>query len=387
MGTAVLKGGCLGKDNVFPPWPGTDRAEQDEIEDIDPFREVMPFRYDIDVYGADFTVKQLIDWLNRGAITLPSFDSLDRPHETEGESLPRAEAWTKLQKDRFIESLLLNLPVPGIFLASEPDRTFVVMDGRQRLLALREYCVDDEDGPTLEGVHEDFRDMAFRHLFPYERNRFENYLIHATVIKELSPTTDKASIYQLFERLNTGGTRLEPQEIRAALYPGRLARVLAELNRNEDWRALYGPESRRLKDQEMILRSLAMYDSGHSYRPPMKGFLNGYMGENRDPGDSRVAEMRRVFEQTVGQIRAGIGEDAFRPFGSRLNAAVLESVFVGVAQGCDRHPPSGGLRLKDPYSELLGNPEFREAVSSSTADETRVATRLRLSKQAFSAAR
>ncbi len=358
--------------------------EHASVDDILPEEEVIPFQDNITAYGADFTVDNIVARLNRGDILIPSFDT----HTPQGAStvmgFQRRSVWSKPQKDKFIESLLLGFPVPGIFLVAEPNHKYLVLDGQQRLRSLQEYCTDN--GPPLSKVHDKYRDKSYGDLFPEDRRRLDNNLIHATVVREDMPTEEKTSIYQIFERLNTGGTQLNPQEIRVALYGGKLMRLLSELNSNESWRLLYGlPESRRLKDQELILRCLAMYERSDEYDPPMKGFLNRYMSDHRNPTNDRLAYLRSVFEDTTGLIRAGIGAGAFRLQEGRLNAAVLESIFVGVAHRLDAGPMTDIGSLKKAHSQLIARKDYREAVGTGTAQKSNVTTRLSLSRETFAA--
>lgn len=366
--------------------PGQAVNDERYVDDIEPDEEVIPFRDDVTSYGADFTVDNIVARLNRGDIVIPTFDT-HTPEDGSGViGFQRRPVWSKPQKDKFIESLLLGFPVPGIFLVAEPNHKYLVLDGQQRLRSLQEYC--QERGPALGKVDDQYRDKSYSDLFPADRRRLENNLIHATVVREDSPTTEKTSIYQIFERLNTGGTQLNPQEIRVALYGGEMVRLLSELNRNSDWRCLYGlPENRRLKDQELILRSLAMYEEGKRYERPMKGFLNNYMGSNQTASSDRRDLLRSVFEKTIRQIKTGIGVNAFRLQERRLNAAVLESVFVGVAHRLDRGPIADLETLKAAHSQLIAEEEYRKAVSTGTAQTANVSTRIRLSKEAFAGVR
>lgn len=313
------------------------------VDDVKADEEAISTKYSITAYGADFTVDNIVARLNRGDIIIPTFDSHVPQEGSSVAGFQRKQVWRKPQRDRFIESLLLGFPVPGIFLVGEPNHTYLVLDGQQRLRTLQEYCNEDGSGPTLGSVHQDFSGKTYSDLFPTDRRRLDNSLIHATIVREDAPTEDKAGIYQIFERLNTGGTQLNPQEIRVALYGGDLMRLLSDLNRNEDWRLVYGlAESKRLKDQELILRSLAMYEDGESYRAPMKTFLSNYMSKNQNPPAGRLALLGSVFQKTVSEISTWIGQEAFRLQEGRLNAAVLESVFVGVAHRLDQtHLPTG----------------------------------------------
>lgn len=359
--------------------------EEEVIDDIDAMEEVIPFRHDITAYGADFTVDSLVARLERGDIIIPSFDPpTPRPGSGSGVTpFQRKEVWTKTQKDRFIESLLLGFPVPGIFLVAEPDGTFLVLDGQQRLRAIWDYYKQKGQGSSLSKVLEDYRGLSYKSLPDLSRRTLDSSLIHATVVQENTPTEDKASIYQIFERLNTGGTQLNPQEIRVALYSGKFAELLRQLNTNKHWRELYGPVSKRFKDQELILRCLGMYETGCEYKSPMKGFLNNYMSDNRNMDDSRIAELQYIFENTIEQIYKDIGKRAFRPYTPYLNAAVLESIFVGVADRLSHGPITDPNGFVHAFEQLVSYKEYGSAVETATANEPNVRTRLRLSRQSF----
>src|SRR5207302_2018696 len=137
--------------------------------------------------------------------------------------------------------------------------------------------------------------------------RLDNSILHAIVVRQDEPTEDQSSIYLIFERLNSSGTILEPQEIRVALYHGVFAALLSDLNNNGDWRALYGRKNSRLKDLELILRFFALFFYSASYRQPMKAFLNRYMATNQDLARQSEEVLRPMFENTVRHILIGVG--------------------------------------------------------------------------------
>ena len=173
----------------------------------------------------------------------------------------REYVWPRPKADRFIESLLLGLPVPGIFLVKEHSGRLLVLDGHQRLYTLRAFYkgIVNEKEYRLANVQERFEGKRYEDLDAEDRRRLDDGIIHATVVRQDEPTDDQSSIYVIFERLNTGGVNLQFQEIRVALYHGEFVRVLRELNENAEWRSLFGQTSRRLKDMEMILRFLAFF--------------------------------------------------------------------------------------------------------------------------------
>src|SRR5262249_53984864 len=158
--------------------------------------------------------------------------------------------WKKQQADRFIESLLLGLPVPGIFLVKEESGRHLVLDGHQRLQTLLRFYSNDWEGGAfaLENVQDRFKNRTYVQLEATDRRRLDDSVIHATIVRQDEPSQDQSSIYLVFERLNSGGTSLHPQEIRVALYHGPFADLLTSLNDHASWRALFGRKSRRLKD-------------------------------------------------------------------------------------------------------------------------------------------
>ena len=141
-------------------------------------------------------------------------------------------------------------------------------------------------------MQEQWVGKTYKTLNADDRRRLDNSILHAIVVRQDEPTEDQSSIYLIFERLNSGGTILQPQEIRVALYNGSFVQVLNSLNDNPDWRTLYGRKSSRLKDIELILRFFGLYFHAGSYRAPMKAFLNRYMAANRNLQKQSEAELR-----------------------------------------------------------------------------------------------
>lgn len=353
------------------------------VADIDESAEVIPVRYEITSYGADYPVDSLVKRVESNDIRVPTFDPDEGDDEVEG--FQRGFIWSKPQCDRFIESLLLGFPVPGIFLVKQPSGVLLVLDGHQRLRTLQAFYKGVLRGRQykLRGVQERFDGRGYEDLDPEDRRKLDDSIIHATIIRQEDPPQDQSSVYLIFERLNTGGTNLQPQEIRVALYRGRLLGLLRELNEHESWRQLYGPRSKRLKDHELILRFLAMYEMSEEYSRPMKDFLNTYMGARTDLPDGEAARLGDLFKRSTDTIMSTIGQRAFR-LDRAVNAAVLDSVLVAVARRLDAGPIEDAEALEAAYTQLLGDDDYRGAVERATADEDSVRTRLRLATEALS---
>lgn len=363
-------------------------AKEEPVEDEDELQATAPYRYSITSYGADYPGDGLVKRLDTGDIVIPAFDPEDKTIE-EVEGFQRQFIWTKPQCDRFIESLLLGLPVPGIFLVKQPDGRLLVLDGQQRLRTLHAFCKGVLRGKefALQNVQEIYRGRTYATLDAEDRRSIDNSIIHSTVVRQDEPSDDQSSIYLIFERLNTGGTTLHPQEIRVALYRGGLTRLLREINDFGPWRELYGKKSNRLKDQELILRFFALMFWADNYRRPMKDFMNRYIAENRNFQIQSEEQLRAIFQSTTSTILHGMGKSAFR-LKTAVNAAVVDSLMVAVGHRLnDGHSIEDTISLKAEYQALLQNEGYLSAVKKSTADEENVRTRLKLAKEALSGIR
>ena len=357
--------------------------EEEMIDETDEQDETPVFRYHITAYGADYPVDALVKRIVSEDIVVPTFNPETRFDDIRG--FQRAFVWTKAQSDRFIESLLLGLPVPGIFLVVQQDERLLVLDGQQRLRTLYSFYEGILKGKeyALEKVQEEFNGKTYKSLDAEDRRRLDNSIVHATVVRQDEPSDDQSSVYMVFQRLNTGGTALQPQEIRVALYGGSFIDFLSKLNEFSAWREIYGQKSTRLKDQELILRFFALFYAADEYQRPMEEFLNRYAGANREFQLETEESMRYIFENTITTVRQSLGPRAFR-LKYAINVAVMDSIMVGVASRIQ----AGGL-IKDlkgvetRYQELIGNEKFQASVERATTDERSVESRLNSAKQAM----
>jgi len=326
-------------------------------------------RYSISSYGADHPVDGLVKRISKGDIYVPEFQ--------------RGYVWNHAQASRFIESLLLGLPVPGIFLFKESDtQKLVVVDGQQRLRTLEFFYEGLFLGKefALKGVCEELQGRTARTLSEEDRRRLDDAIVHATIFQQDDPHGDRSSVYLIFERLNTGGTPLSPQEIRSCVYRGSLNDLLKELADNEHWREIYGPPSRRAKDQELILRFLALFFCRDQYTKPMKQFLNDFMGENRGADDRQIDVWRDLFLRTLQVATEHLGRGAFRPE-RNLNAAVLDALLVGLADRLAAGPLTNPKELRDAARRVLADKVFVRAVTSATTNEESLRQRLDVSRR------
>ncbi len=277
------------------------------------------------------------------------------------------------------------MPVPGVFLALEQETNkYLVIDGRQRLLTLR-FFYEKTFNPKpdyrshrvfmLSHVQERFEGKTYEDLEERDRLKLDNAVIHATIVRQDSPPGDDTSMYHIFERLNTGGRRLTEQEIRCAIYHGTFIDEIKELNDYASWRNIFGKKHPHLKDQELILRFMALYYNSGIYQKPMKDFLNRFSIKYRQGNEEFVQGSRSLFQSIIDIIWSSLNRKAFRPERA-LNAAVFDSVMVSLA----RRIQSGGKIepqiLSEAYGRLLDDAEYIDTISQSTADEASVSSRI-----------
>lgn len=323
--------------------------------------------------------------MTRGDIIIPTFGEeleIDDPIETA--RFQRPFVWTKTQMDRFIESLLLGYPIPGIFLVQQTDRRYLVLDGQQRLRTLAAFYegIINKKEFSLQSVAQPFRGLTYKTLSKEQKRELDNTFIQATIVQTDGSTESLDAVYQVFERLNSGGTQLTPHEIRIALYAGPLVEWLDTLNSCAEWRSVYGAPARHLRDQELVLRIIALLVTPGTYRRPLKKYLNDFMAEHRYLEDLDVQGVERRFTRAALLIADGPGGDSLRPGGTAINAALTEAVFVGLmrrleAGDIDSAAAAAGM------ARLLKERELTVAIGRATADEESVRKRLALATKAF----
>ncbi|AWB32396.1 GmrSD restriction endonuclease domain-containing protein [Orrella marina] len=345
--------------------------------------EAVEYKFDLTFYGADYPVDGLVKRLNQKDIIIPSFDPTNEL-AFEVEAFQRKFIWSKVQCDRFVESLLLGLPVPGIFLVQQSDKRLLVLDGQQRLLTMKAFYdgLLNRKEFALKHVQTQFQEKTYKTLDDDERRTLDDAIIHATVIKKTSEDQDLSSIYTLFERLNSGGTTLSPHEIRVALAPGKLMRLIRNLNETPAWRTAFGTPSKNLKDHELILRFIALMFSRNEYTSPMKDFLTNYAQQNQNLEHDSSESIEKAFTGAIVAVSNAVSSKPFR-ISTALNAAIFDSVMVGLAKRQLTGASVDSEKVAKAYEALLRDKNYQDAVGKATAREDQVNTRLRLAIEAF----
>ena len=317
--------------------------------------------YTINSYPTDPTLEVLCMRWERGELQIPKFQ--------------RGWVWTHTQASQLIESFLLGLPVPGVFLYREPtSQRLLVIDGQQRLRAIWGFFGGHLPNVTdfyLRDVDARWEGKRYPDLVEPDRIRLRDAVLRAIIVEQTLPN-DTSSVYHIFERLNTGGTHLNPQEVRNSAAHGLFNDLIADLNNNSDWRLIFGrtvPDT-RMRDVELIVRFCALLEGSEQYSKPMKAFLNDFMKKHQT--DISDQPYRSDFVGTAERVVAALGP---RPFHIRsgLNAAVFDSVMIAFARS-----ETTPIDIQFRWATLLENSSFDNATRSSTTDVDTVKRRIEI---------
>ena len=362
--------------------------------------------YDISASPNDFNIKTLFDFIESGALIIPGFQ--------------RNYVWDLNRASRLIESILIGLPVPQIFLYEESKNNYLVIDGQQRLMSIYYFIkqrfprkekvtelrkVYSENGCIPDDVLSD--DNYFRNfklylpeLMPEDSNPFHGLTystlndnkmtfdlstIRNVIIKQNSPGNDDSSIYEIFNRLNSGGMNLRPQEVRASLYHSRMYNLLFKFNNDSRWRKLMGSTEPDLhmRDVEILLRSFAMLMDKENYKTPMAAFLNNYSKKCKTISEDQVIYLDILFNKFLNSCNQ-LEDKAFFGGKKQFSTLTFESVFVAVCADAFEHRKTNIQEItNEKLDKLFGNDEFNKACQSNTASKNNMQKRMDIAKRTF----
>lgn len=289
---------------------------------------------------------------------LPNFvEALKRPDWMELRPFyQRRQRWDDERQSKLIESFIMNIPVPPLFVYESDFAKYEVMDGQQRITSIKEFYSDRltlcglEQWPELNG--------RIYHKLPSEirKGLDRRSISYIVLLKESATTTDEEALLrqQVFERLNTGGVTLTNQEIRHCIYHGTFDELLMEMTKHplmrKAWELpLYSPEEdqnppqdlldnkhfSKMKDAEIVLRFFALRHA-EQYRGGMQTFLDNYMVRARRFNPEDIEILRDIFLRTLDLAEAIYGDHLFHPWDPKANqwsehaqVAYADAVMVG----------------------------------------------------------
>lgn len=318
--------------------------------------------YDITTYPSDFTLSGLVDMWKDGDITIPDYQ--------------REFVWSIQQSSLLIESFLIGLPVPPVFFYIDDENRNLVVDGQQRLLSIAFFFEGYFGHENDKGRRQIFRLTGLNKKSPFfnkrfvdlevrDRRKLETSVLRAINIRQLTPKNESTSVYHIFERLNTGGTPLKPQEIRNCVYRGDFLNTLRELNEDQNWRDVIGKKliDKHQNDVELILRAFGLCSHLYEYEKPMKEFLNKVSKKYQNTNGIKVQRFVNDFRKTTKIIAENLRTKPFSVRGP-LNTSLFDSVFCNILNNINKVPAD----LFDRYERLLEDPIFIDLTTLATTD-------------------
>ncbi len=374
----------------------------DYAEDVD---DDQIDEYDVTATPNDFNVLTLFSFIESGAVKIPGFQ--------------RNFVWDKVRSSKLIESLILGIPVPQLFLYEQSRNNFLVIDGQQRLMSIyyfikRRFPRKDKRG-ELRAIFDQHGGIPDKYLFddeyfenfelrlsgglPGKSNKFHglNYStlddyktqldlrpIRNIVVRQNAPEDDDSAIYEVFNRLNTGGVNLRPQEIRTSMYHSDFYDVLYRVNPDQRWRRILQSDTPDLhmKDIEILLRGFAMLINGDEYAPSMVRFLNRFSKQSQSNSADQNQYLEMLFSSFL-DATANLNENAFiNVRNSRFNIALFEAVFAASLEQAFRERRVAKLKI-DPVKlgQLASDGQFQDAAVYGTTRTANVKIRLSKARQ------
>ena len=346
-------------------------------EEMQPNGSIYPYDpsiYDIDIREEPQTVYELVvrKWDQDKLILDPDFQ--------------RNFVWKPEQQSQFIESVILNFPLPAFYINKNIKGKYIIVDGRQRLTTLKRFLKDEFKLKGLK-VLTKLNGKSFSEIIELDdiyQTKIEDKKLNVYVIQ---PSVPMAMVYDIFNRINTGGTQLQRQEIRSCIYLGKSTKLLEELADKEYFKKAidYGISINRKKDQEAILRyiSFKIMDYEKEYKNSLNDFVEDAMKKiNSSLSDEKINELKKDFKRVMEKTYEFFGTKNFRiptkNTRGRINLALLESVSYFFSNHSNDFLDKHKEKIKKNFDLLLENRKYLDAIKVSTGDTQRVKNRFKL---------
>ena len=304
----------------------------------------------------------------------------------------REIVWNLAAQTRFIDSLIKQLPIPSLCISLDyrTDKRLVI-DGLQRIQSIINFLDEENDWQLADIEDIDTRISGklvseIKRTVPMLFTRVQNTSLPITILRcNYSKESHINYLFTIFHRLNSGGSRLNNQEIRNAIFSGPFNNFLKTLNANENWQIVAGiktDKSYRFLKEELLLRFFAFYERQATYSGRLAKFLNKYMFDNRNLYAHQLDIKKQLFEETINLIFEKI---ANRDVLTKTSNVILEALLVGVATNLDYLKNLDASYVKQLYEQMLNQDAFSEAnLRSGLSGTEKVNNRLNTAKQIFS---
>jgi hypothetical protein len=336
-----------------------------------------PTQADIDIRESPHSIYELMRKYNDGRLIVPK----DFQRST--------LVWTLEQKSKFIESVILNFPLPPFYVSETREGKYNIVDGLQRTTALHQFTSDEFRLNGLEALQvlnsKNFSDL--KKMSGAYQTKIEDKKIMLYVLR---PSVPMAVVYDLFNRINTGGTKLERQEVRNCIFIGKATELLKELSETNYFKQAIdnGISPDRMKDREAVLRYIAfkLFNYKEDYKGDMSAFLEKTMRAINKMTDEEVSNLKTDFKRVMQLTYDFFNSRNFRvpligkTTRGRINIAVLESVGYFFSKQSDEFLQKNKEKIVANFEYLLSDNIYLNAVQKNTNSKTRVEDRFNIAQ-------
>jgi hypothetical protein len=380
----MANGGTNVREEYFENAP---TGVETELDDEEPGTTRPWNPDDIRVGTKQFSLRNILDLIDDGDLELaPDFQ--------------RNTVWKARQKSRLIESVLLQIPLPAFYFAEDTNGMMRVVDGLQRLSTVHSYVRGGPQAFTLADL--EYLDSAekkrFNELPPALQRRINNAQI---VVHVIDPTTPAGVKYDIFKRINTGGTPLNAQEIRHCMSTDRSRSFLKRCTHTMEFDRATGGRFRdhiRMDDREVVLRYCAFWlrgVDGYVAEGSMDPFLEtttAMLDDARKISDDRLEELYAAFRSAMAKCYEVFGEHAFRKWPRKVTTRnpINRPLFESWSYVLGQYDLAALTRRKDLVVSaardlMTDHSGYIDAITTSTGDPRKVRLRFELTEQAAKA--
>ena len=301
--------------------------------------------------------------------------------------------WKATEQTRFIDSLIKQLPIPSMCFAHDFKKSkWIVIDGLQRISTIIRFLTGDDwrlsDLDDIDKVVAGKSAATIRNAKTGELKqiytRVQNQTIPINVLRcDLAKASHNEYLFTIFHRLNSGGMKLNNQEIRNCIYSGRLNNALKRMDQDHHWQIINNMQpgtNYRFTKQEAILRFFAFLECRHQYKGSISKFLNDYMFAHRAADESFIEKHVRLFERVTEFLAEKVISERPVP---RLPGTVLEAVMIGVASNIDHIEGMTAAEARERYERMLNDDSvsptsLAEGLSKKDKVDSRIDTAIRV---------
>lgn len=292
----------------------------------------------------------------------------------------RGVVWKQVQKSRFIESAILQIPIPTFYMKRRPDGVLVIIDGLQRTYALSEF-IDNKYALTGLEALSDLNGKTFKNLEEMDSTLSSKIEDKQLFFYILGSSVPMAAVYDIFNRINTGGTKLERQEVRNCVFIGHSTKFLKDIVQTDDFKKATdnGINDERMKAQEAVLRCVAfVLQPVDSYQGSIDEFLERAMKRLNSMSIIEIEDLEKKVLKTLRLTREFFGKNNFRipkeKTRGKINVAVMEVVF-NCFWNKDRKDFRDKQTMRESYLDMVADPGFLESFRISTSSKSGVNSR------------